>query len=243
MRGKFLLIDGPDGCGKDVFLAAMQAEAEREGKRVFDLHAYWAEHGTHPPIEAFSHADMIISSEPTGVGDGKRIRDELIRRGSTAGVREIAEAYAEDRQALYEQVLIPALEKGIGVIQTRSVSSSLVYQPLDAAQRGEDITLDEIKALPGNRRCLQKDVMPDLVVIPTVSDVEELMRRLGARAKQDDARFERRAFLQQVKEGFASPWFRTLYERAGAKVVYADAEASLARSKEEAVRLYHELFG
>jgi len=242
-RGKFLLIDGPDGCGKDVFLIAMKAAAERQGKKIFDLPRYWTEHGAHPPLAMFSDADLIFSSEPTGVGVGKRIRDVLIRNGSTASVREIAEAYADDRAALYEQVLIPALHRGIGVVQTRGVSSSLVYQPLDAEQRGEDITIEEIKTLPGNMRCLTKDLLPDLVVIPTVSSVEELMRRLGERAKQDDARFERAVFLRQVKERFASSWFRRLYETGGARVVYADAETSLEKSQAEAVRLYRELFG
>ncbi len=241
-RGKFLLIDGPDGCGKDVFLAAMKAEAARAGKRLFDLHDHWREHGRHPREEELAAAELLISSEPTRVGPGRRIRDELIRNGSTASVREIAEAYAEDRQALYDQVLAPALARGVGVIQARSVSSSLVYQPLDAAQRGEELTREEVAALPGNARCLAPAVMPDLVVIPTVAETAELLRRLGAREKQDDARFERADFLARAREAFASAWFRSLYEEAGARVVYADADTSLERSREEAVRLYRLLF-
>lgn len=242
MRGKFLMIDGLDGCGKGTFLQAMKEEALTRGKKLFDLHEFWEREKRHPRVEEFAEFDLLLSSEPTFVGEGKRIREELIRKDKVYPAKVIAEAYATDREALYNHVLKPALERGIGVIQSRSVSTSLVYQPLDAELKGEELTLEEVEALPGNAQALSKEWIPDLVVIPTVSDVHELLRRLAAREKQDDASFERYDFQLNAKERFESEWFQQIFLSKGAKVVYADAETSIAHSRSEAERLYLELF-
>lgn len=241
MRGRFLILDGLDGIGKGVFLDAMRAEAEREGLRILDLHEFWRTHGRHPDLAEVDGVDILLSSEPTYVGEGKRIREELIRKGTAYPARLIAEAYAEDRRLLYAQAIIPALERGITVLQSRGVTTSLVYQPLDAERKGERLTRDEVAALPGNAFCLRPEVLPDLLLIPTVRDAKEAVRRLADREKQDDATFETYAFQLRVKEAFESDGFRRFFEERGVRVVYPDAERSIAHSRAEAVRLYRAL--
>jgi len=241
MRGRFLIIDGPDGAGKGVFLEAMRAAAAAEGKRVFDLHAYWREHGCHPSPAAFADAAVLLSSEPTYVGAGKRIREELIRKSSHYSAREIAEAYAADRQELYERVLLPALDAGMTILQSRGVTTSLVYQLLDAARKGESLRVEDVAGLPGNAFCLSPAALPDVILILTVSEPEELMRRLAKREKQDKATFETLAFQRRVREAFESEWFRRFFEDRGVRVVFADAATSIAASQRSAVQAYHEL--
>ncbi len=181
------------------------------------------------------------TGEPTLVGAGKRIREELIRRGSTASARRIAAAYAEDRAALYEAVIAPALWRGISVIQDRGVTTSLVYQPLDAARKGESLSVEEVASLPGNAACLAPSVLPDEILLLVVEPTEA-MRRLGKREKQDDSFFETRTFQERVIEAFTSDWFRAFFEERGVTVRVVDTGRSLAESRATAKRVYHELF-
>lgn len=238
MHGTYLLLDGLDGIGKGVYLDAMKEAAEEVGLAIFDLHNYWKRHGKHPSFIDFREADLILSSEPTYVGHGKRIRERLISADEEHSALEIAEAYADDRKALYEAVIIPALEAGIHVIQSRGVTTSLVYQPLDALRKKEELTREDVKAIPGNVFCLQEDVLPKAIIIPTVSDVKEVIRRLAAREKQDNATFETYEFQLAVKKEFESDWFREFFENRGVKVIYADAETSIDFSRSEAKRLF-----
>lgn len=227
----FIIIDGPDGVGKSVFVDAMREALANRGKRVLDLRDYWREHGTHPD-GAQLDCDVLLSAEPTGVLAGKLIREELIRTGTSYSASAIAQAYALDRHVLYERTILPALAKGILVIQDRSVSTSLVYQPLDAKRKGESLTVEDVRAIPGNAFALKH--APDLLVIPT-APVDVLMARLEGREKQDHATFEQRAFLTDVVEAFSADWFTQLY--AQTRIIYPDANQSLAHSRAEAVRL------
>ncbi|RME30819.1 hypothetical protein D6789_04515 [Candidatus Woesearchaeota archaeon] len=241
MRGTFVMIDGLDGIGKGVFLEAMKDAALSEGRRVFDLHAYWRTHNLHPSVSEFMDADIIFSSEPTYTRFGRLIREELIRKGTNYSAMAIAQAYALDRQVLYDEVLKPALSKGIGVIQGRGVSSSLTYQPLDAALKGEALRLEDLMALPGNAQALDEDWVPNVLVIPTVS-AEEAMRRLAGREEQDDACFEKYEFQLRLKESFEAQWFRDFFAERGVSLYYPDISGSEADTVAIATQLYRQCF-
>jgi thymidylate kinase len=241
MKGRFLILDGLDGIGKGVYLDAMEAAARENELRIFDLHQFWKEHGRHPTPKEVGNVDLLLSSEPTYVGWGKQIREELIKKGTSHTAREIAEAYANDRMELYKEVILPAREKGIAVIQSRGVTTSLVYQPLDAARKGESLSWEEVEQLPGNAFCLRAAALPDAIIIPRVSDVKEVIDRLNKRKKQDDATFETYEFQLKVKEVFDSQLFTEFFTARGVKVIFADAETSVAFSQQEARRLFSEL--
>ncbi len=239
-RGFFLLIDGLDGAGKGVLLRALLAAAKADGRKVFDLEAYWRAHAAHPPFSLVAQADFLFSCEPTYTPLGRHIRDELIREGARQPARRIAEAYALDRQLLYDQVLKPALSHGISVIQSRGVTSSIAYQPLDAAVKGEQLSLQDVLALPGNRQALAPDWIPDVIVIPRLS-AAEAQRRLAAREKQDDAVFERAGFQRRLKERFESAWFRELFTARGVRLLTPDLSGPEEATRALAQRLYQEL--
>ena len=210
-RGRFIVVDGLDGCGKGVIIDTLVEEAIKEGKKVFNVDQFWGKKtnkypilskllgyvglkvpswekviGFHPdPKKIIGKYDVIVTSEPTFVGIGAVVRDDLIaKNGITYSPEAVADGYALDRRILYEQLLLPILEAGIDVYQSRSLSTSIVYQRQMALDLGRDFSMEEILQLPGNAFCYEHPM--DFLVIPTIKDVSEVMRRLECREKDDD---------------------------------------------------------
>tara|TARA_B100002003_G_C14107825_1_gene532842 strand:+ start:380 stop:1084 length:705 start_codon:yes stop_codon:yes gene_type:complete len=211
-EGKFVMIDSLDGAGKGIAINSLEKHARESGKNVLDLREYWKTHEGFPNIDPY---DVIVSAEPTFTGVGKKIRDVMIKNGSTYNAKEIAEAYSEDRFELYKNIIVPAIKSGKDVYQERGVITSLVYQ---TTMKG-GYTLDEIKDLPGNKYCL--NYPPDLLLIPIV-EPETAMKRLGLREKKDDAIFEKLEFQRQVKPIYESKWLKDFFESLGSRVEYLD---------------------
>ncbi len=232
-RGKFIVIDGLDGVGKGVFLKTFVKCAEEENKIVFDVDNFWKKNNKNPKIEELmiSKTDIIITSEPTYMGIGKYIRDELISNNSEVkySSQTIAEAYALDRRILYENLIVPALETGIDVYQSRSLSSSIVYQRQSAIDEGQHFDVKDILSIPGNKFCYENPM--DYLLIPTIKNVKELNLRLENREKRDDCIFENLEFQLKLKEQYESDDFKKIFELKGVKVIYLDAGKSLKHSE------------
>lgn len=239
--GLFVMVDGLDGVGKSVILDGLRDYVINLGKSVFDLENYWGKNDFHPEFSDCASRDVILSSEPTFVGVGKAIRRELIARHLDRGysAEAVAQAYSLDRLILYKRVLLPALKFGRWVLQGRGVSSSIVYQPLQAQiiQKAE-LSLEYILNLEGNKLTLENS--PDLLIVPTVKNVEELAKRLSARGKKDNAIFETTPFQKKLKDAYESAWFREIFESRGTVVKYLDAGISIEHSCHEAVRILEE---
>jgi thymidylate kinase len=251
-KGKFIVIDGLDGIGKSVVLDAIVDYLKDKGQRVLDLHEYWEEHGFHPDFDNKENGhpnpyyvnlddyDVIYSSEPTHVGIGKVIRQEVIvKNGRPYHANLTAECYSTDRLVLYKRVILPALNAGKTVIQSRSVSTSIVYQPIQSELQKEDsLTIKEVLALQGNKLAL--DNAPDLLVIPTIKDVNILFERLAGREKDDNCNFEKIKFQEKIKPLFESKKLRKIFEKRGTVVKYLDAGISIESTKKQAIDLYKE---
>lgn len=227
MRGKFLLVDGMDGSGKNTLLQFFRKQCT--GK-VLDLHDFWKQHHRHPTVEELD-CDILFSGEPTYVLAGKMLREEFIRTGSPYSVATISQAFALDRQILYEQVLIPALRKGITIIQSRGVTSSLVYQPL----QGEI----DVSTLPGNALALSPEWVPDMLVLLTTSP-KIVMQRLERRDKKDDSLFEEQEFQERVRAGFLDEKLHRLFSRNGCNVRLLDTSSAISATEEAAHTLFDE---
>lgn len=265
-KGKFVVVDGLDGVGKGVFLDTFMEEAIRDGKRVYDVNKFWQGRNKHPqlsrlfsylglkvpaweikpdfhpdPEKIIGKYDVIITSEPTFVGVGRYIREELIAKNNRNYSPEVvAQAYALDRMILYQQLLIPILNAGIDVYQSRSFSTSIVYQRQMALDEGREFSIDEILKIPGNAFCYRKENLMDHLVIPTIKDVNEAVRRAKSREKQDDCRFENLQFQLKLKRHYDSPEFRKVFESQGVKVTEMNAGISIESSKEQAIEFYWE---
>ena len=237
-KGLFIVVDGLDGIGKGVFLDVLVQEAKKAGKRVFDVHTFWKQNNFHPsPHDIIGEYDLVVTSEPTFVGIGSTIRQELVvKNGRKYSPQVVAQAYALDRHILYEQLIVPLLAAGITVLQSRSFSTSIVYQRQSALDTSDEFSAAEILSLPGNAFCSRHPM--DFLIIPTIPDVDEIMKRLQRREKDDNCVFENLDFQLKLKKQYESDEFRNLFASLGVKVMYFDAGVSIEHSQQQALDFY-----
>lgn len=225
------MVDGIEGSGKSTILEAWKQCLADEGRTLFDLKDYWKEHGKHPEFSEIKSYDFILASEPSYVGVGKVIREELIKNGTSYPGRAIAEAYSLDRLIIYNKIVIPALREGKSIIQDRGVSTSLCYQPLT----DPSISADWLSSLSGNALALEH--RPDHLILLEI-DPERATNRLAQRLnKQDDAIFEKLDFQRKIAKVFASPEYQQFFTARGTQVHNLPAEDELAIMKERALAL------
>lgn len=238
-KGKFIVFDGLDGVGKGTFIEGAIEALKDNGLKIFDVHKYWLSHHKHPNLKDFEHADVIITSEPTYIGIGLQIRDELTSKSSAHkySTQVIANAYAMDRMILHEAVIIPAINAGIHVIQSRSIASSLIYQKVTG--QSDIMLLEEIMDIDGNKLALEN--RPDYLFIPTIKNIEELQKRLKNREKDDDCIFENLNFQLKLKKEYESEEFKKIFESRGTKIEYLDASISIEHSKKQGYEAIKEL--
>lgn len=235
-QGKFIIIDGIDGCGKSTILEFWIESLRAHNKKVFCLKDYWKEHGKHPLPEELTDYDVIVSAEPTYVWAGAGIRQELIRNGTNYSARTIAEAYALDRLILYTRLLVPLRTQGKLILQDRSVSTSLCYQ---SVQDG-GLPQNEIAAIYGNAFALEH--APDHLVL-THMPIEKALARVGVRVdKNDDAMFEKKDFLIKAQECFFSEIYQSYFTSRGTKVHLLNCDVSLDIIQIQSLELFDSLF-
>ncbi|MFH1590139.1 MAG: hypothetical protein ABIB43_06245 [archaeon] len=247
-RKRFIVFDGLDGIGKGVAIKALIDHLKVQGLRIFDLHDFWSKHNEHPEFDdksselfvSLDDFDVLVSSEPTYVGIGLVVRNELTANNSRPYyARTIANGYSNDRLVLYRRVVLPVLKAGKIVVQSRSVSTSLVYQPLQKLLPGEKpLSRKEVMSLEGNAFTLRN--APDLLILATISDAFEVMKRLKNRVKDDDCKFENLDFQMKINPMFESKELKEIFESRGTIVKYLDASISIESTKKQAVEIYEE---
>lgn len=249
-KGLFVVIDGLDGVGKGVGLDGIIEFLETQGKRVLDLDKYWKEKHFHPDFENqnsryyvdLGSFDVLCSSEPTFTGTGLAIREEVIKKMGKYSARFTAQCYSNDRMVLYKRVILPALNVGKIIVQSRSVSTSITYQALQSKEQEEnDLSVDDIIKMDGNAFTLSNPM--DLLIIPTVSNPEELLKRLENRKeKKDDCDFEQQKFQIKLKPLYESQDFQMIFRSRGVKVEYIDAGISVEETKRQAIESFKTIY-
>ncbi|MCK4997551.1 hypothetical protein KAS08_04555 [Candidatus Pacearchaeota archaeon] len=242
-KGKFVVIDGLDGVGKGVVERAILDFEKSRGKKVFDTIRWGKENpGLRLDFDSIrdGNYDIIHTGEPTYSNLGLDIRKEMISasNGRHYSSESLVQAYALDREIQMKSLVVPCVESGVDDMQSRSLIVSLCYQGLNAIDEGKSLkdTVRHILDQPGNR--YQLEHFSDLVIIPTISGIEELIARLEKRNKKDDAIFENIEFQSRAKPLFESDWIRDIIESHGGKVAYLDAGISIESSKDQAVKIY-----
>lgn len=239
MDYKLVLIEGIDGSGKGVVTDTFKELAEKEGLKCFDLREFIKKEKEFPEYEAIKDYDVIISAEPTYGWVGRAIRQEMIRDNKRKySALAVAQAYSLDRKILYKRLLIRALQDGKMVLQERSVVSSIAYQPLQAQIQGEDLPLETVLKLPGNKLAIE-DYPPSMVII-TRLDPETAIQRLADRDKKDACIFERLEFLKKLSKRYESTWLKSLFEKHGSKVVYFDTSETIEVTKNQARKIWND---
>lgn len=240
MNYKLVLIEGIDGSGKGLVVDTFKELAEKESLKCFDLRDFLKKEKDFPEYEAIKDYDIILSAEPTYAWIGNAIRQELIKdNGRKYSALAVAHAYSLDRKILYKRLLIKALEDGKIILQERGVVSSLAYQPLQAQLQGEELSLETVMKLPGNKLTIE-DYPPTFVIITRV-DPEIAIQRLDGRAKKDVCIFERLEFQKKLQERYESNWLKSLFEKQGSKVLYFDTSETIDYTKEQVRKVWEEL--
>ena len=155
MTGRFIVLEGIDGCGSTTQAKLLQAVLRERGH------------------------DVELTSEPSDGPIGKLIRQALLDKleGSEGQPRRCSWAtmallFAADRLDHVDQVIRPALERGAIVISDRYDLSSLTYQSATATT-GSDV-VGWVRAL--NARALRPDLTIVLHVTPEIAGRRRLTR-------------------------------------------------------------------
>ena len=206
-RGRFIVLEGIDGCGKST-----QIEALRQ----------WLPTSGLMP----QGARVIVSREPGGTALGQALRELLLHPpdGTAPVPRAELLLYAADRAQHVETVLQPALERGDWVLCDRFTGSTAAYQGYGRGW-GEPLlrTLETVTT---------GGLQADLTLWLDVSVAESIRRRGGQMADRIEAEGE--SFLGHVRVGFSylaeqRGWAGINAEQPVAAVT-ADCCRALARS-------------
>jgi dTMP kinase len=177
-RGKFITIEGLDGCGKSTQLNRLAEALQADGLNV------------------------VVTREPGGTVVGEKIRAVLLDSSTKclSPLAEMALMFASRAQQIEERVL-PAIEAGTWVLCDRFTDSSEAYQG-GGRQLGSEVVLQM------HRICcrLQPD-LTILMDSDVTASIERARRRNKATAgagEQDENRFEQesRAFFERVHDKY-----------------------------------------
>src|SRR5437763_2329038 len=117
LRGKFIVFDGGEGCGKSTQAPLLRERLESQGVPVLPVH------------------------DPGATRIGDLVRGILLDpRNTDMGMRCEMLLYMASRAQMMVEKILPALNEGKVVISDRFVSSTLAYQ-----LGGDGLTADEIR--------------------------------------------------------------------------------------------------
>ena len=176
-RGRFVVLEGVDGCGKTTQLQALRQWLPSSGLMA-------------------PGARLVVSREPGGTALGQVLRELLLHPPQDGQPLTRAELllYAADRAQHVEALLVPALEAGDWVLCDRFTGSTAAYQGYG---RGLPLALiDTLESLATG------GLQADLTLWLDVSLAESRRRRGGRPADRIEAAGE--SFLARVAAGFAT---------------------------------------
>jgi len=176
-RGRFLVLEGIDGCGKTT-------QIER-------LRRWLPQSGLLP-----AGAQLLVTREPGGTPLGQALRQQLLHPPGDGAPCSTAELllYAADRAQHVQEHIRPALEAGHWVLCDRFSGSTAAYQGY-----GRGLSLELIDQLT---LVATGGLQPDLTVLLEIPLQESLRRRGHRDADRIEAAGE--AFLARVCAGFAA---------------------------------------
>ena len=205
-RGRFLVLEGIDGCGKTTQLEA--------------LAAWLPGSGLLPPA-----ARLIRTREPGATPLGAALRQLLLHAGEAEAPCPTAELllYAADRAQHVQTVIRPALEAGHWVLSDRFVGSTAAYQ---GHGRGLDAGLiAQLEAIA------TAGLQPDCTLWLDLPLEQSLARRRQRPADRIEAAGS--AFLSRVVDGFAIEARRRGWARIAAEAPPEQVTAACRRELQQ----------
>ena len=137
MEGKFIVLEGIDGCGKTTQINELSKWLPKSGL-------------------IKKNTTLIKTREPGGSSLGREIREMILNTNKSNPPSILTELllYSADRAEHISKIILPALQRGNWVISDRFSGSTLAYQGF-----GREINIDIIKKLE-NIVC--QNISPDL---------------------------------------------------------------------------------
>ena len=175
MKGKFIVLEGIDGCGKTTQIKELSEWLPKSGL-------------------INKNATLIKTREPGGSILGREIRDMILNNDKANPPSNLTELllYYADRAEHISKIILPALQNGNWIISDRFSGSTLAYQGY-----GREISIDIIKKLE-NIVC--QNIKPDLTIFLEISPEESILRRKNKVADRIES--EGLDFLKKVNHGF-----------------------------------------
>jgi dTMP kinase len=174
-RGRFVVLEGIDGCGKTTQIRALQQWLPMSGLMP-------------------SQRELVVTREPGGTAFGEALRDLLLHPPARLVPSERAELllYAADRAQHVAERILPSLAAGHWVLSDRYSASTAAYQG-----HGRGLPLEAIEQL---ERFATQGLQPDLTLwldLPLEEALRRRSHRLGDRMEA-----EGQAFMERVLRGF-----------------------------------------
>jgi len=175
MRGKFIVIEGIDGCGKTTQINELSKWLPKSGL-------------------IKKESKLITTREPGGSQLGKKLRNLILENDKNNQPSSLAELllYSADRAEHISKIITPALKNNDWVISDRFSDSTLAYQGY-----GRNINLEIIKNLES---IVCQGEYPNLTFFLEISPEESILRRKNQ--IPDRIESEGIEFLEKVNKGF-----------------------------------------
>ncbi len=175
MKGKFIVFEGIDGCGKTTQINEISRWLPTSGLMGGD-------------------SKLIKTREPGGSLLGKKLRNLILENNKNNKPSSLAELllYSADRAEHVSKIISPALEKEDWVISDRFADSTLAYQGY-----GRNINLEIIKNIES---IVCQGEQPDLTIFLEITAEDSILRRKNL--VPDRIESEGINFLKKVNEGF-----------------------------------------
>ncbi|OIQ86103.1 thymidylate kinase [mine drainage metagenome] len=164
---RFITLEGVDGAGKSTHIPTIASLLRAQGR------------------------DVLVTREPGGTPLGEKLR-ELLLHQSMHPETETMLMFAARREHL-EQVIKPALARGVNVLSDRFTDATFAYQC-----GGRGVSAEKIRQL---ETWVQGDFQPDLTLLFDVPVEISTGRLAGAR---DPDRFEREKvdFFERIRKAY-----------------------------------------
>ena len=175
MKGKFIVIEGIDGCGKTT--------------QIRELSRWLPDSGLMN-----KNSKLITTREPGGSLLGKKLRTLILEKNKNNKPSALAELllYSADRAEHVSKIISPALKSKDWVLSDRFADSTLAYQGY-----GRNINLETIKNIES---IVCQGETPDLTIFLEISPEESILRRKNE--IPDRMESEGIKFLEKVNNGF-----------------------------------------
>ncbi len=164
---KFITFEGVDGAGKSTHLDWFAENLRSRGREV------------------------VVTREPGGTPLGERLREILLSLAMHAETEALL-MFAARREHI-EQVIRPALQRGIWVISDRFSDASFAYQG-----GGRGVPIEKLEQL---ERWVHADLQPDLTLLFDIP-VQVARQRLSNNATLDRFEQEQDIFFEKVRQAY-----------------------------------------